>query len=134
MFWDVKQGGSAMVKKIVLASVVMLMANASFAATTQAANISVKGASVEIGNQLNPEVKMDIANKGLNNVALIAATSPVAQQVQTPSLNLKPHKESDNGIRIPLIDLNEPLKKNEQVPLTLIFSDGSYINVTANVT
>lgn len=130
---------------------------------TIASNISVKAASVEmaqmgpmgqtkpVAGAISTEVKMDLINSGTNMAKLIAATTPMAQKVQLhhfvekggktvmqqiQSIDIKSHSEDDlsfQGVHIMLIGLKSTLAKGQQIPLTLIFSDGSHLSVNAVV-
>lgn len=130
---------------------------------TTAANITVKAAKVKLATTSpmgkaehtakndSTEVEMDITNNGMKQANLIAATSPMAQKVQLhhfvtkdgksvmrqiTSIQIKSHSEDDlsfQGVHIMLIGLKAPLAKGQQVPLTLIFGDGSHLSVKATV-
>lgn len=129
--------------------------------STVASNINVKKAKVEIAKmgpmgqkvkksgEISTEVKMDIINSGNQKATLIAATSPVAQKIQLHhfieqdgkavmqqinQIVIKARSEDDlsfQGIHIMLMGLKTKLAKGQRIPLTLIFSDGSYLEVTA---
>lgn len=95
------------------------------------------------------QIFMQLKNKGLNNYELIAATSPAATKIQfhEAASNSKPEKivrnialpknsEKDlqlGGVHVVLMGLKKSLVPGEAVPLTLIFSDGSWTTVNATV-
>ncbi|MCH9643942.1 MAG: copper chaperone PCu(A)C [Gammaproteobacteria bacterium] len=95
-------------------------------------------------------VSMEIKNTGRKTYRLIAAFSPVAEQVQLhltqhhahkrmrqiDDILIKPHSEKDlkrNGPHIMLIGLKEKLKKDQNIPIALIFNDGSWTTLFAKV-
>jgi copper(I)-binding protein len=114
-----------------------------------AQNVTIKEPEIHIvavNNQL-AIAAMTLDNKSSHIVTLIAANTPAASEtqlhqiidrkmVQVKSIQIKPHGEDTlqaNGFHIMLMGINPPLKTGDVVPLTLIFSDGSSLNVKAKV-
>lgn len=96
------------------------------------------------------EVFMELINRSEEPHKLIAATSPIASQVQLhetinnkgnrmqkiDSISIKNESEKDlkpGGLHVMLIGLKEKLIKNNFIPITLIFNDGSWLKVRAKV-
>lgn len=97
------------------------------------------------------EAFMELDNSGKYSHELVAATSSAAESVelhdtyvkngrtymhQVSSITIKPHSDTDlkNGsFHIMLINTSKPLLSGQSVPITLIFSDGSWIAVSAKV-
>ena len=130
---------------------------------TVAGNISVKAAAVKMvqmgpmgqakpmAGDISTEMKMDVINSGTEMAKLVAATTPIAQKVQLhhfvekdgktvmqqiQSIDIAAHSEDDlsyQGVHIMLMGLKSPLIKDQKIPLTLIFSDGSYVHINAIV-
>ncbi len=99
-------------------------------------------------NQSSTEIFMNIVNNGKLPHTLVAATSPIAQDVQlhltlsiknniekmkaVKMITITPHHDTnlnEGGFHVMLIGLKKQLLKGEVIPLTLIFSDGSYLKV-----
>ncbi|WP_083750939.1 copper chaperone PCu(A)C [Kribbella sp. ALI-6-A] len=95
---------------------------------------------------------MSLTNPGGSEIKLTSATSPVAGTVQLHEMAMKDGKmvmrEKAGGIAVPagshahlapsgdhvmLMDLKQPLKPGDEVPLTLKFSDGSSHDLTVPV-
>jgi copper(I)-binding protein len=95
---------------------------------------------------------MSLTNPGKTEIKLTSATSPVAGMVQLHEMATKDGKmvmqEKAGGIVVPaeshahlapsgdhvmLMELKEPLKPGDEVPLTLKFSDGSSHDLTVPV-
>ncbi|GAA1568165.1 copper chaperone PCu(A)C [Kribbella sancticallisti] len=95
---------------------------------------------------------MSLTNPGKSEVKLTSATSPVAGLVQLHEMAMKDGKmvmrEKTGGIAVPaeshahlkpsgdhvmLMELKQPLKPGDEVPLTLKFSDGSSHDLTVPV-
>ncbi|WP_460653260.1 copper chaperone PCu(A)C [Kribbella endophytica] len=95
---------------------------------------------------------MSLTNPGNAEIKLTSATSPVAGTVQLHEMTMKDGKmvmqEKAGGIVVPagshahlapsgdhvmLMDLKQPLKPGDEVPLTLKFSDGSTHDLTVPV-
>ena len=106
----------------------------------------------EAVGQYATAVFMDLKNNGNDAHRLVAATSPVAAIVQlhatvfkhgdknymihVKSISIKPHHDRDlhaGGFHVMLIDTTHQLKSGESVPVTLIFSDGSWMTIHARV-
>lgn len=132
----------------------MAMNQAAHPAQELAANVvSIKQPIID--NQVTrnnaTEVFMELINNGTEPHELIAATSPVASQVQLHAtvmehgqstmeqvngLTIKTHAEEDlqlGGLHVMLMGLKKPLVKNSIVPITLIFNDGSWKTINAKV-
>lgn len=95
---------------------------------------------------------MELDNNGSMAHNLIAAYSPVAKQVQIHRTVQKngmhtmrqihniriaaKHEQNlqPGGFHVMLIGMQKDLKVGDQVPITLLFADGSYLNLTARVT
>jgi len=147
-------------KKLLIATSIILNATAAFAIPHSiikpelAANaVTIKQAVVD--NQVTmhqkTEVFMALINKGFHTHTLVAATSPAAKQVQlhkttqshgqsvmqqVPGITIKSHTEKNlhlGGLHVMLIGLKKHLVKNNKVPITLIFSDGSWKTINASV-
>lgn len=125
----------------------LLLNTPVFAAQIAASNIVVKNPIVATNNN-QASVFLVLNNKDQDkNYSIVAATSPVARQVQltkTVARGTKPVKdivvEADdtqtlkaNGMHIALIGLKQQLHSGDTVPVTLIFSDGSYLDFRATV-
>lgn len=94
-------------------------------------------------------VLLDLTNTGKENHALVSVSTLAAREVQLQNyitdhqgysihrikrIQLKPHQEQDlspQGMFIRLINLTQPLKAGDKVPLTLKFEDGSTLDVQA---
>jgi copper(I)-binding protein len=95
---------------------------------------------------------MSLTNPGKTEITLTSAVSPVAGMVQLHEMAMKDGKmvmqEKAGGIVVPveshthlkpsgdhvmLMDLKQPLKPGDEVPLTLKFSDGSTHDLTVPV-
>ncbi len=121
------------------------------AATVDATDMGPLGQANPAPNQISTEVKMDIINNSKQNALLVAATSPVAQKVQLHTfvrkdgkavmeqiahVDIKAHTADDlsfQGVHVMLIGLSAPVTQGQQIPVTLIFADGSHLNVNAVV-
>ena len=97
------------------------------------------------------EIFMDIINKGSTQHELIAAVTPVAKEVQlhqttirnhrslmqpVKQFKISPHHDKDlqqGGLHIMLVNLNKILNVGDTIPLTLVFNDGSYQQLTVPV-
>lgn len=145
-------------KKIILTAVFSFITSIAFANATNSglasSQITVKTPKVEIytKNTNSAEIYMELDNTSKNTYALIAANSPVANQVQlhktiqegqgqsmmrpVPKIEIPAKKDSElqpGGFHVMLMNLKNPLKIGEDVPFTLIFSDGSYLKLDAKV-
>jgi len=142
-------------KKSIIALGLLLSTSIAFATPQElAANvITVKQAVVD--NQVTrngrTEVFMEMINTGNTAHKLIAATCPLATQVQLHTttaehghtamhpihgIAIKVHTEKDlvlGGLHVMLIGLKKHLVKNNRVPITLVFSDGSWETISAIV-
>lgn len=106
---------------------------------------------LQLTNNHMTEVFMELINNGKQTHRLIAVTSPIAKKVQlhlTTVINGTPNMRQVTAITIPanaerglqigglhvmLIGLKRHLIKNRHIPITLVFQDGSRINVRAKV-
>lgn len=97
------------------------------------------------------EVFMELINNSDTPRELIAATSPVASQIQLHktidyngkmrmqkinSITIKKESEKElqpGGFHVMLIGLKSELVKNNSIPITLIFNDGSWKKVQAKI-
>lgn len=142
-------------KKSLIAFGLCIITSTTFAAIHElAANvISIKKPTVSKAELKNHEtaVYMDIINSGTRTHELIAATSPIADQTQlhktthahhhtrmkqVPDILLKSHHDKrlhKGGKHMMLIGLKADLIHNKTIPITLIFKDGSWIQVGAKV-
>jgi copper(I)-binding protein len=141
-------------KKLLTAVFALSISAASFAANELAANaIKIKSPDIQekyVSND-STEVFMELINRGKESYELVAATTPVAQQIQihatvqqhghmsmeqVDGITIEPRNEEDlenGGLHLMLIGLNRQLIKNQLIPITLIFNDGSWKNVNARV-
>lgn len=97
------------------------------------------------------EVFMELINNSDTPRELIAATSPVASQIQLHktidyngkrrmqkinSITIKKDSEKElqpGGLHVMLIGLKSELVKNNSIPIILIFNDGSWKKVQAKI-
>ena len=103
-------------------------------------------------NLSSSELVFNINNDGNSNHKLLLVKSPEATQIQlqytikdkSGALMVKQIKQipinvdqqltlSDVGYQIMMINFNPRLRARDQVPLTLVFEDGSKININAQV-
>lgn len=129
--------------------------NATAANSEIAANvISIKTPTVneQALNNNATEVFMAFLNQGHQSHELVAATSPMADQVQLHTtamqhgkmvmqqiqeITIKTNHEKDlqlGGLHVMLIGLKGSLAKNQSIPITLIFNDGSWKTIHAKIT
>ncbi len=145
-------------KKMILTALLSCFASFAFAANADSGlasnQITVKTPKVEIytKNTNSAEIYMELDNASKISYALIAANSPMAEQVQlhktineghgqsmmrpVTKIEIPAKKDADlkpGGFHVMLIDLKQPLKIGTDVPFTLIFSDGSYLKLDAKV-
>lgn len=154
-------------KKFLITSGLLFATSIAFATPQPAAAVATAAKNQEIAasviavkqlvidNQMTrngrTEVFMELINIGNKTHRLIAATCPLATQVQlhmtttengraamrqVHSIDIKVHTEKDlvlGGLHIMLIGLKRHLVKNNKVPITLVFSDGSWETVLAEV-
>lgn len=142
-------------KKILLALCACLLAMPLFAANNLVAanDVSVETLDVQLVGKdaANAEVFMELENRGTRPYALVAANSPVAVQTQlhetlrknntsemeqVKSILIEPHSDrvlKVGGFHVMLMGLRQPLKPGDNIPLTLIFADGSSLQITAPV-
>ncbi len=123
--------------------------------TELAANvITAKRATIDtkITRNGSTEVFMDLANSGKEMHEIVAAISPIADQVQLHmtiknngrttmqqihDITIPAHAKKDlqlGGMHIMLIGLKKHLIKNNRVPVTLVFNDGSWETIDAIIT
>lgn len=142
--------------KLLSAFLILLAWQLGFATNqNEIASKVVQVSAVRINNEITRDKKaqvfMDLQNTGKIGHTLIAAYSPVADQVQihepeqhgktivmkqVNSLLIPAQKDEDlhyGGIHLMLIGMQEPLANHQEVPLTLIFSDGSWLSIDASV-
>jgi periplasmic copper chaperone A len=146
--------------KLIVAVVLLFSLQLAYALTTT--NVSemaakvVKVNAMRINNTLThhgkTEVFMDLQNTGNVPHTLIAVTSPIAQQAQlhqsmehikTPipmqqlyNIKIPPHQDEDlhyGGPHIMLLGIKKPIESHDEIPITLIFSDGSWLTIDAKV-
>ncbi len=144
-----------MIKKLILSVILLLMATTVFASQHEIASNVIKVKIPVVDNQVTrndaTEVFMELINKGSQTHILVAANSPAAKQVQlhntivehgrsvmrqVPRIVVRSHHDKDlqlGGLHVMLIGLKRHLIKNQRVPITLIFRDGSWIVVNAKV-
>lgn len=122
-------------------------------AATASQNLSIKTPEVrlyKVGSN-SAEAFMEIQNNSTQAYTLIAATTPVDQEtqlhktiiqngkatmVQIKQITIPAKQDEDlqfGGIHVMLIGLDEKLKANEIIPITLIFNDGSDLKINATV-
>lgn len=133
----------------------LMVGSLAFAAETEIASkvISVKAPVVDRQDMHDEmtEVFMELKNTGKESHRVIAAYSPIATQVQLHQtthrgkkvgmrpiayIAIKPSQEEDlqnGGVHVMLIGIQQQLLKNQVVPITLIFDDGSWELVQARV-
>ena len=121
--------------------------------TNLAGNMQVKQAYVETwqptGNSAG--AFMELVNHSNRAITVIAAFTPLAQETelhdfadingqqvmqQVAKIVVKANSEDDlkpGGFHVMLMGLNKPLQNGMSVPITLIFSDGSDLQVNAIV-
>jgi len=139
------------------------VANPAAQLSNEASMITVKSATVEFAkmgpmgqanpaaNRISTEAKMNINNRGETAAKIIAVTSNVANKVQLhqfvnkngkrvmqqiSSITINPHTTDDlsfQGVHIMLMGLKKPLVKGENIPITLIFADGSHLQINTTV-
>ena len=119
---------------------------------SESCHLSVYGAKVKAPMNDKTEVKMNIKNSGNATIDIIAAYSPIDEKTQLHhfvtnsdgqrvmkqinNIEVYPHNTVDlsfQELHVMLIGLKENLKKNATIPVTLILSDGSTIQVKAKV-
>lgn len=127
----------------------------SYAADTEIASDVMKIKAVRINDTLthdnSTELFMDLQNTGMVPHTLIAAYSPIAKQTQmhqtiehgkqasmskVNSIPVPPHKDEDlhfGGLHLMLMGLEKSIENHESIPITLIFDDGSWLTVDAQV-
>jgi len=139
--------------KCVLALFIIVSCQMVFAATDELASQAMTVKAVRINDAYihdgKAEVFMDLQNNGDAAHTLVAVYSPVAAQVQlhqtldkenhmkrATSIMIPSHKDQDlhyGGLHVMLLGLKKPLSDHQKVPVTLIFSDGSWLKVEAKV-
>ena len=132
-------------------------------APTMANQITIKAAKVETKTMgpncqavsstrpISTEAKMEIINKGTEAVTIVSAKSPAAEKTQLHTFvkvngieqmkaisdiiipAQKDKNLSFNGLHVMLIGLKEKLRVGQEIPISLIFSDGSHLNFDASV-
>ncbi len=140
-------------KKILMLLSIFLFA---YSATTFAdqpklysSDISVKTPEVKViaSGKKSAVVSMELDNTSSALVTIVAANSPLASEtqlhqtidgkmVQVKEINVRPNSDDHlqkNGFHVMLIGIQSPLRANQIVPITLIFSDGSDMLVNAKV-
>jgi len=117
-------------------------------------SVSVKTSKILSKNVVNKSilVSINIKNKSEKAVTLIAAISPVAKRTQlrhasnlldsknnhpVKSIKLKPQAKQKKMVsekfEVKLIGLKRHPRNMNLVPITLVFSDGSYLRVNSRV-
>lgn len=139
-----------MLKKFFFAAAILLVSTAAFSQTAaQLIDIDAPIIDSQIIKNDSTEVFMQLKNKASQNYELVAATSPVANKIllREPqgknavpkivrSIIIPRNTEKDlqvGGAHVMLIGLKKSLAPGESVPLTLIYSDGSWITINATV-
>lgn len=121
------------------------------AAKVEAKTMGPFGSAVTSNRPVSTEAKMEIINQGAKPVTIVAAKSPIAEKAQLHKFVKVNGKEkmqrirdiiipahhdtnlSFNGLHVMLIGLKDKIRVGQQVPVSLIFSDGSHLNVNAKV-
>ena len=134
-----------------LASGLTAVAPAAFAAAAVGLSVSAPVVRAVPPTQKVTAAFMTIKNAGSADRKLVAAESPVAGSVELHNhindngvMKMRPVKDIEvkaggetalkpGGYHIMLIDLKQPVKEGEQVPVTLKFDDGSSLKVDAPV-
>lgn len=121
--------------------------------TNLASNMQVKQAYVETWQPTDSSAGafMELVNHSNKAITVIAAFTPVAEETelhdfanvngqqvmqQVAKIVVKADSEDDlkpGGFHVMLMGLNKPLQNGMSVPITLIFSDGSDLQVNATV-
>ncbi len=139
--------------KKALTLVLSLLVGISFAANQEVAAdvIQIKAPSVKATtiNIRQTKILMDVVNTGSQSHTVIAVVSPVAKKVQlhkttkqknhsmmtaVKDIKVPAHrgqKLTNSGLHIMLIGLTKQLTAGQEVPVTLVFEDGSEITVYA---
>lgn len=144
-------------KKILIAilgSALLLCGNAMAKTAEMAASVvQARHPQVEAvpAGQRATQVFMDLVNTGNRAHTVIAALSPLsketqlhktvkvdgkAQMRQVSRIKIKAHNDRDlhqGGFHVMLMGLNQQLKAGQAVPVTLVFADGSDMQVQAMV-
>ena len=120
-------------------------------AIAQTATIAVDHPWARASNAKTGAVYMSIKNTGPADDRLLAAASPVADQLQlhieindngvmkmrpVPAIDVKANSEATlkpGGMHVMLIGLKQPLKEGQSFPLTLTFEKAGKIDVTVVV-
>lgn len=139
-------------KKVLVLIAGVILSTAAFAASKTdiaASHINIKTPHVKAITSANgnTQVFMDLINTGSHSHKVVAAISPVAKLAQihkttkhgmkqVESIKILPHHDRDlhkGGFHIMLMELNQNLQANQNIPVMLIFEDGSHITVNAKV-
>jgi periplasmic copper chaperone A len=137
---------------LALWAALMLLISSTAFSETMAQMIEIKAPVIDsqIAKNEAAQVYMQIKNNTANTYEIVAATSPAASKIQfrepgntisssekiRRSIILPKNSEKDlqvGGLHVLLIGLKKSLVPGEAVPLTLIFSDGSWVTVNATV-
>ena len=121
------------------------------AAKIEAKTMGPMGNAVSSNRPISTEAKMEIFNNSAKPVTIIAAKSPIAEKTQLHTfvkvagkeqmklirdIIIPAHKDTNltfNGLHVMLIGLKDKLRVGQQVPISLIFADGSHLNIEASV-
>jgi len=122
----------------------------TYAATIASKQVTVRSPVIDLqGKPENNSTRatMEIENTGDSEIVIVAATAPIADQIQlhkmqdnqhkmrqVKQISVKPHKAKKlkhDGVHLMLIGLRENLMPNKRIPIQLIFDDGSWLTVDA---
>lgn len=142
-------------KKLLFTLGILFFSFSVFAANDEMASdvISVKSPLIQekLIHGQTTAVFMELVNNGNLDHELVAATTPAAKLVQLHStmshhgdsamqqisgITINPHKEKNlkpGGLHLMLMNIQKHLIRNQTIPITLIFNDGSWIQVKAKV-
>jgi len=113
--------------------------------------VCIKTPKILDRNVINSTTKFTIeaCNRSDNNLSIVAAISPYARQTQFSRINGgivshdakriklkhkgKHKKYSTTKFEIKLIGLKRDTREINQIPITLVFADGSYLRINAKV-
>jgi hypothetical protein len=145
-------------KKIIIgvAAGLLALSQIAFAGSAEIASDAVHINTPEVKaiskSEHSTEVFMDLVNLGNKTHTVIAAVSPVAKEIQLHKtikengksmmqqvnhIKVPSHKDKflhEGGMHVMLIGLKEKLEKGQNIPITLVFADGSDITINAKVT
>lgn len=143
-------------KKLLIATITtatLLLTGVASAKELASQVITVKAPEVVADNSVgtSTEIFMELVNKGQQNHTLIAAVSSVAEQTQlhkyvkvkgketmrqVPSILIKRHNDKTlkpGGFHVMVMGIHQAVQFGKKLPLTLVFKDGSTIEVDAPI-